>query len=74
MKIIKVRVSDEEMDCFAVEKMPHVKKAIASAKSVLSIFEKKYPRNKRPRKAIEAAEAAERGETSPVPGEAEAED
>ena len=57
MKIIKVRVSDEETDAFAAEKMPHVKKAIASAKSVLSIFEKEYPGDKRPRKAIEAAEA-----------------
>ena len=50
MKIIKVRVSDEEMDPKAAEKMPHVKKAIASAKSVLSIFEKEYPSDKRPAK------------------------
>ena len=56
MKIIKVRVSDEEMDANAAEKMPYVKKAVASAKSVLSIFEREYPRDKRPRKAIEAAE------------------
>ena len=57
MKVIKVRVIDEEMDPKAAEKMPFVKKAIASAKSVLSIFEKEYLGDKRPRKAIEAAEA-----------------
>ena len=57
MKVIKVRVSDEEMDPKAAEKMPHVKKAIASAKSVLSIFEKEYPSDKRPARAIKAAEA-----------------
>ena len=57
MKVIKVRVSDEEMDVNAAKKMPFVKKAIASAKSAISWFEKEYPRDKKPRKAIEAAEA-----------------
>ena len=45
------------MDVNAAKKMPFVKKAIASAKSAISWFEKEYPRDKKPRKAIEAAEA-----------------
>ena len=57
IRVKKVRVSDEEMDANATKKMPHVKKAITSAKSVLSIFEKEYPGEKCSRKAIEAVEA-----------------
>lgn len=37
-------------------KSASVRKAIASARSVLLIFEAKFPHDKRPRKAIEAAQ------------------
>ena len=42
--------------CKRLNKMKEVQYAVFAAKQVLSIFEKKYPKDNRPRKAIEAAE------------------
>lgn len=56
MKLIKLKVADAEMSPQEIEKKKsYVQKAIKSAESVLSIFEKEVPADKRPRQAIEAA-------------------
>lgn len=56
MKLIRVKCKDAEIDPLAKEKMPYVKRAIEAAKKSLVIWENKFPQNKAPRKAIEAAE------------------
>ena len=63
VKVIHDLISDDKLDWAnwlivrVMERKQYLASAIYAAEQVLDIFEKKYPDDKRPRKAIEAAKA-----------------